>query len=719
MTQLRTLFFLLFLTVSFSQAQSLFRIDSLPAQGVLLDKGWTFHVGDNLDWAKPDFDDSKWESIDPTKDIFELPQIHKTGQIGWLRLRLAGDSALHQSLVLIIQQAGASELYLNGKRIHQIGIVSATADQIKAFNPQNSPVSFPVSTKGVQVLAIRYAFQPNIRYATHFNSTNPLFTTRLRPTDEAVSGYTNSYNREQNQKFVRVAVFAILSLLFFTLYVFSPVRKAYLYFSVYALLFAVSWYILKFVDSPTFVETSYGIKNAILILQTIGYLFMLNAVYATFQHKNGFLYWAMVLSGIVAIPVGALVYGWGWLIYGQLFSNFISIDITRVSAIAVREHRKGAWIVLAGCICYLVCWFIFSLQFSGVLASEGLLADLPFEISWLSISVAFAVFLAYDFGLTNRILEQKLKENETLSAEKQQILATQNETLERQVHERTAELNQSLENLKTTQVQLIQKEKLASLGELTAGIAHEIQNPLNFVNNFSEVSSELVAELQEERGKGTERDEALEAELLDDLTQNLQKITHHGGRASAIVKGMLEHARASTGERELTDLNALADQYLRLAYQGWRRSGVPDNRQEFTCILVTDFDPALGQADIVPQDIGRVLLNLYTNAFYAVSEKQKTTTNSYQPTVWVRTQGVDQQILITVKDNGKGIPDAVKAKIFQPFFTTKPTGEGTGLGLSLSYDIVTKGHGGTFTVESVEGVETTFIIRLPIAPNYA
>ncbi|MBD2705078.1 HAMP domain-containing protein [Spirosoma sp. BT702] len=281
------------------------------------------------------------------------------------------------------------------------------------------------------------------------------------------------------------------------------------------------------------------------------------------------------------------------------------------------------------------------------------------------------------------------------------------EELERRVAERTTELQHSLENLRATQTQLIQREKMASLGELTAGIAHEIQNPLNFVNNFSEVSAELLSELKDE----LERGDLTEARAIsDDLTQNLQKISQHGGRASAIVKGMLEHSRTATGERQPTNLNALADEYLRLAYQGFRAKD-----KLFNCELVTHFDLTLPTADVVPQEIGRVLLNLFNNAFYAVLQNQKTVRANYQPTptVSLSTQRSESGIEIRIKDNGTGIPESIKAKIFQPFFTTKPTGEGTGLGLSLSYDIVTKGHNGSLLVESQTGQGTQFVLQLP------
>ena len=304
------------------------------------------------------------------------------------------------------------------------------------------------------------------------------------------------------------------------------------------------------------------------------------------------------------------------------------------------------------------------------------------------------------FGVTALLLFRHNRQQQNAN----RLLRRQRDEIDRQRNKAEGTLSE----LKATQAQLIQKEKLASLGELTAGIAHEIQNPLNFVNNFSEVSAELVSELEEEQQK-PDRDPDLEAELLSDLKQNLQKITHHGGRASSIVKGMLEHSRTATGERQPTDLNALTEEYLRLAYQGIRAKD-----KTFNCELKTEFTPDLSKVDVVAQDIGRVLLNLYNNAFYAVQQRQRTTPPEYKPTVRVSTKQFDNQVEIRVFDNGTGIPDAVKAKIFQPFFTTKPTGEGTGLGLSLSYDIVTKGHGGTLTVESVEGEGTEFVICLPV-----
>ncbi len=266
-------------------------------------------------------------------------------------------------------------------------------------------------------------------------------------------------------------------------------------------------------------------------------------------------------------------------------------------------------------------------------------------------------------------------------------------------------LSETLSDLKSTQSQLIQREKMASLGELAAGISHEIQNPLNFVNNFSEVSRELISEVFEELSKGNQQDAM---NILEDVKENLDKINHHGKRADSIIKGMLQHSRSSSGTKEPTDINALADEFLRLAYHGLRARD-----KSFNALMKTDFDQKLGKVNVIPQDMGRVILNLITNAFYAANEKRITGKENYQPTVQVSTRKTKDKVMVLVQDNGKGIPQHVLGKIFQPFFTTKPAGEGTGLGLSMSYDIVTKGHGGELTVETSEGLGTTFTIVIP------
>ncbi|MBV9963238.1 MAG: tetratricopeptide repeat protein [Parafilimonas sp.] len=308
----------------------------------------------------------------------------------------------------------------------------------------------------------------------------------------------------------------------------------------------------------------------------------------------------------------------------------------------------------------------------------------------LFIAIFIAIIILIIAVLLGRSNKQNKKANLLLTEQKEKVEST-------------------LLELRATQAQLIQSEKMASLGELTAGIAHEIQNPLNFVNNFSEVNNELIDELKNQKSnlKIEEQDE-----ILSDIFQNNEKIAFHGKRADAIVKGMLQHSRKNIGQKELTDINALCDEYLRLSYHGLRAKD-----KSFNAEMKTMFDETAGKINVVPQDIGRVLLNLFNNAFYAVNQKKNTenakSNIEYKPVVFVETKKTDTGIEIRVEDNGSGIPKHIIDKIFQPFFTTKPTGEGTGLGLSITYDIITKEHNGTISVTSTEGEGTKFIIQLP------
>ncbi len=293
--------------------------------------------------------------------------------------------------------------------------------------------------------------------------------------------------------------------------------------------------------------------------------------------------------------------------------------------------------------------------------------------------------------------------------QKEQTVKRERERMKDRELAQAKEIEKAYNDLKATQSQLIQSEKMASLGELTAGIAHEIQNPLNFVNNFSEINKELLQEMKEELAHGRLEDAK---GIATSIMENEEKILFHGKRADSIVKGMLQHSRASSGVKEPTDINALADEYLRLAYHGLRAKD-----KSFNAAMKTDLDANLGKVNVVPQDLGRVILNLITNGFYAVTEKKKSQMNGYEPTVTVSTRKAGDKVRITVQDNGNGIPQNILDKIFQPFFTTKPSGQGTGLGLSMSYDIITKVHGGKIDVDTRPGEGTSFIITLPIQPS--
>jgi two-component system NtrC family sensor kinase len=338
--------------------------------------------------------------------------------------------------------------------------------------------------------------------------------------------------------------------------------------------------------------------------------------------------------------------------------------------------------------------------------------------NYFETGIAFSIIWFFAMFFINKKQRKDIESEQLKAIEREKDFQQSEmlkEKLEIQVAERTAELLSqkdelqiALDELKSTQSQLIQSEKMASLGELTAGIAHEIQNPLNFVNNFSEVSNELIDEMKEEFKKGDVEEGFA---IADYIKLNLDKINHHGKRADAIVKGMLQHSRSSSGVKEPTDINALADEYLRLAYHGLRAKD-----KSFNATLVTNYDETIGNIDIIPQDMGRVILNLITNAFYAVNEKKKQIADDYEPNVSVSTLKISNIVQISVKDNGNGIPQTALDKIFQPFFTTKPAGQGTGLGLSMSYDIV-KAHNAELRVETKEGEGSEFIIELPIIKN--
>ena len=435
----------------------------------------------------------------------------------------------------------------------------------------------------------------------------------------------------------------------------------------------------------------------IMLLNTTRFFFRVNVhfkgwdtflrYYSVFVGFSGvFVYLGLINKWFVFLIVVATLVGLAG------FAFVIALIIMLISLL--KKKDKEARLFVTAALPFLVSPFL-----KAIISSQWVYTMCGV---WTILALSWGMFARY-----KRLHEESARIALEREEERNRLVAAQKEELEKLVEVRTAALQQSLEDLKQTQNQLIQSEKMASLGELTAGIAHEIQNPLNFVNNFSDVSIELLEEMGEELDKGdTEEAKA----IAGDIKQNLEKIAHHGRRADGIVKGMLQHSRASSGHKEAADINKLTDEYLRLAYHGLRAKD-----KSFNSELVTNFTDNLSQPRIVPQDVGRVLLNLFTNAFYAMQEKGKNAQlTNYKPVVTVSTKQVGNTIEIKVKDNGTGIPDEIKDKIMQPFFTTKPTGQGTGLGLSLSYDIIVKAHGGTINIESTEGEGTEFIITLPL-----
>ena len=711
---MRNLIFYLFLfpLLVLAQKREVFRIDGLPKEGILLNQGWKWHAGDNPDFGKVDYDDSKWEGIDPGSTIHDLPQIRKE-TIGWFRLKIHVDSSLlKKTLAFFVDQSIASEIYLDGKLIKKFGVVSENKAEIKAIRPINTPVGFQFE-KPDQMLAVRFAVQPNLAY---FSNSIHLITFRIGINEVLRVGQYNRIEADLPVSHgIYIGVFFVLTIIHLGFFLLQKKQKAYLFFAFATFLGAIG----NILHMSANLSHDVSFKNHAASISAIGYgtlfdLFLLIAIYLLFAQPRKGYFWFVVGYSLISILFHEKNWFWG----SVLPSLLVKLESLRISYLAYRKKFQDAGIILLGIVIFLIFYIFFILVAKGFIANRNIgwgdtfkLVDLTYHICVNGLPLALSIYFFRNFGFTSRVLEQKLVEVQVLSEEKQEILTAQNETLEKQVTERTAELRAS-------QNQLIQSEKLASLGELTAGIAHEIQNPLNFVNNFAEISAEMLDDLKADlqAGKTTEA-----VEIADDLQVNLQKINHHGKRASAIVKGMLEHSRTGDAiHRVSTDLNALADEYLRLAYHGLRAKD-----SSFNATMETHFDPELPKIDVIPQDIGRVLLNLINNAFYAVAERSRSTVNEktklglegYQPIVIVSTRlrlrsVTENTIEISIQDNGNGIPDAIKDKIFQPFFTTKPTGQGTGLGLSLAYDIVTKGHGGKIEVESSSGEGTTFIIQL-------
>ncbi|WP_428665643.1 ATP-binding protein [Runella sp.] len=705
----------------------------LPESGTPLQRYWKWHAGDNPAWAKPAFNDQKWASIDPTKNIHNLSELRKA-QIGWLRrgLKIHAD-LVNTPLCFYVIQSGAAEIYLDGKLLDTLGRVSTSAAR-EITDARPKMISFTLPDTNQHTIAVRLSHTKG-----HFHypgSGQEAFSLKVFKSKAIASHVHLTTQRTAGFLYFSIGVFLIFSILHFSFYASNRPKNVSLTLGFTMLAFAIAFFFSSLEDNLQTTSHQQISELITLITSYVGLMLINVSLYQYLHQPFRYFFFLQLISMVVSLVFVIMDIGALYAVPILLPFLLIFIDFIRVSILADRRKDANAKVpiysllVAAGCLVLAITFFIIAGTFVGfseydnssfqLLLSVGLLFLL---VMLFSIPVGLSFSLVREYSRTQQSLRNKIKEIEALSAkslaqeqEKQQILAAQNETLERQVAERTAELKESIDHLKTTQDQLIQSEKLASLGELTAGIAHEIQNPLNFVNNFSEVSIELLEELNEikQEAKDKGQDGELEVELLGDIEQNLQKINHHGKRASSIVKGMLEHSRASSGKKEPTDINTLADEYLRLAYHGLRAKD-----KSFNADFKIEVDENLPKINVITQDISRVLLNLINNAFYAVQQKTMLHLEGYKPLVIVSIRQITDKKTgnwaeIRVKDNGTGIPEEVQDKIFQPFFTTKPTGQGTGLGLSLAYDIITKGHGGTLDVESTEGEGTEFIVKLPI-----
>ncbi len=679
--------------------------------------GWVYQSGHNPAWSQPDFNTAAWQKRPPAD--LSVIDADASGRVeGWFRLSIQLDSSFSRVPVWLRKHTwAAADLYVDGRLLASFGNTGADGNAYQDHNPWNKPPTpVQLALNRPHVIAIHF-----VDYVWPFSlnklksDSNPDLGVFLRLGGPRYNNFMVDYSQ----------LYPIAATLWVAI----------------SLMIALFFWLLsaqKLEDKQVFrllaMQSSFAVLNTLSLLAVgVDLPFAVHAIVINSNDLTASIALALIPIVLLRLVEHPLARRFSIALLLAATVEYILFVITedftfRVLAmwllalaflyvlITSWEWVKGAqWAIVTGLTLALAFALIHAYADRIGVSRYTLIAN---TVYFLSIPFSFLVYVALRFKEILADVRQKAAAVLQVTEEKRSLLATQNERLEQQVEARTAELSTSLETLKTIQAQLIHKEKMASLGELTTGIAHEIQNPLNFVNNFSEACAELVTELEEEQ-QSASRDAGLEAELLGDLKQNLRKINHHGGRIAAIVRGMIEHSRSSSGEKRPYDLNALAEEYLKIAYKGLRAKDMA-----FQAQLVVDLDPALGKVEVAPQEMGRVLLNLFNNAFYAVAQRNrnyiagspagiKLNGDAYVPTVSLTTKRLTDTVEIRISDNGIGVPDKVKTKIFQPFVTTKPTGEGMGLGLSLSYDIITKGHGGKLSLANVPGQWTEFVITLP------
>ncbi|WP_206082118.1 ATP-binding protein [Maribellus sediminis] len=659
---------------------------------------WLYREGNDSTWAAKEVDTSGWKKLKPS-DIKESFADENGRFEGWFRAKIKVDSSLfYVPLNLYYHGWQAADIYFDGKLIRSYGNTGANGEPYSGNKRAHTKANdLLVTVDNEHVLAIHFVDKLSKLPKHEFKGN---FSVQIY--DNARRTYWDNHLAEEPiYNVLRLVVGAFLSLLFWMLVFLNRGEKKFKIIAVFSTLLTFISFEMWMPHNP------FASYNTAIIINELGNI--LAPLFLVFSILMFVIVFNRKITQPLLIILAAIFLIW---LAEYLFTIPAVFTISTILltlgtmvyyAISSRKTIRGAqWMIIVG-FSSLVVLLIFAASYFPSHPANDRVQSIFLTVVFISFPLSLLVYIALRYKEVLSEVRRNASEVVRISEEKKELLASQNEMLENQVKERTAELSQSLENLKAAQTQLIQSEKMASLGELTAGIAHEIQNPLNFVNNFSELNSELIDELKEELAAGNNQSAN---EIANNIKDNEQKIIHHGKRAESIVRGMLLHSRGSTGQKEATDINALADEYLRLSYHGFRAKD-----KSFNADFKLEADKKLPKIEIVPQDIGRVLLNLINNAFYAVNEKVKQTKNSYKPSVVVQTTKTGNGIEIRVSDNGPGIPNNVREKIFQPFYTTKPTGQGTGLGLSLSYDII-KAHGGELNFISDSAAGTTFIITL-------
>jgi two-component system, NtrC family, sensor kinase len=686
---------------------------------ISINKGWRFIDDNNPDVSKVDFIDTTFSIIRINRhlDSFELDK----SRVVWLRKVIKVDSVfLKEMAQLSIEVNGAAVVYIDNIKVLEIGDFKKNLEKSDIFTTKTTFYqALMLRDTNEHVLAIKLLL-PTKSHINHLSSLPAINANIIFKDNEIPMTYTSMYLAGKI-KGISGAIYIMMALIHFFFYYLFRTQRFNLHFCIAMILFAI-----YFLNAPSQEENasfwSFTLKTYFRdILYHLGHLVLLSTTYEYVNFPKKKLFWSVVVLWIIVVTLEYLgiLPSYAMPILGLLvIINYIYI-INRSSKqdnmhgfIVQRALGYFAAFSLILMLIILILFFVsYSYELDLHLGKENFLVQV-FSLAivvgpplMLSGSITFS--LAKEYLRAADGLKLKIIEVEKLARENQAILYSQNTLLEEQVAVRTNDLNKSIEDLKNTQKQLIQSEKMASLGELTAGIAHEIKNPLNFVNNFSEINIELLDELSQEISKGNlaEIDE-----LKSQIKENLSKITMHGKRADNIVKSMLEHSRNNTGIKDSVSINRLIEENVNLAFHGIRAKD-----KSFNTKISLDLDKTISNIEIMPQDIGRVIINLTTNAFHAVHlrlNESKAKDEVYEPTVVVKTAQNDTETTISIKDNGTGIPKEIIDKIFQPFFTTKPTGQGTGLGLSLTYDII-NAHDGNIKVLSEEGQGTEFIITLP------